>query len=487
MGSIVTEFAPDPHAVEAEQALIGALLVNNDVYDRVHGLIDVDDFYDPIHQDIWTKAGEFIRSGRTATAVTLQPVFAAHEGMAEIGGAAYLARLVGAAVSIFNVKDYAGTIRGCAVRRAMIRRAEDLARDAADFDLDEVEIASRAEAAMSVINDRARPTANRAKSAMRIAATAIDRMTVAYQSGAPLGLMTGIQQLDEATGGLLDGEAWTIAGRPSMGKTAISGQICMNVAKQGHPTLFMSMEMDDDPIAHRLISSIIRGRPHALPYSAMRSPEKYTEDQFKEIIMGAQDLEGMPLRFTPPTLRSLAGLRSEARLVQKEMQTAGDRLRLICVDYLQRIDAEGRTDYERISAAMAGMKTMATEIGCPVLVLAQIGRAAESRTYGQKGEAAIPRPQMSDLKGSGNIEEDSDGVILIHRNDYYLDRMQLPRDEVERSKIIAAREKHKGRVSLMMPKFRSGEVGEFQVRADLAYNTILPPEQGPSQDQLDFG
>lgn len=458
-----------PHNIEAEQALLGALLIDNPKYDRVRTVLKTEHFYDAVHGEIYAAIARRLTDGKTASAVLLKPDFDDHPGLAQIGGAGYLARLAGAAISTFDIGDHAEQIRDLWMRRSILS-ALDEAERAVQGQEDMQAVAGAVEAQMMLIHDQAR-SQDRSETALSAAVRAVERMNDAYQAERALGLMTGISELDEATGGMLAPEVWTLAGRSSMGKTAVALHICKSVADQGVPVFFASLEMDAADLMQRVCSSIIKAEPHAVPYQAMRSAHKLTEDQFRVVVEGMRKVENMPLYISPPSMREIGAIRAEARAVARRSPKP---LGLICVDYLQRVGAPGQGIFETTSNAMAAMKRLATDHDCPVLCLAQLSRAVESRA----GTAeAIPRPRLSDLKGTGNIEEDSDAVILVHRDDYYLDRMANPTDSAKRARLYELRAKAKGWMDLQLAKFRGGEIADFRVKADLAFNTILPPQK----------
>lgn len=477
MNSSVARAPSPPCNIEAEQQLIGAALINNDLVDRVNA--QPDDFYDPLHAEIWRSIVRRVTNGEQATPVLLRPEFSDHPGIADVGGVAYLARLAGAAVAIVSAPDYAKQIAGLARRREILTALDSASMAVASND-DAETVAAALEAEMMVIHDRARPKA-RAKSIARATVDMIDAMSDAYHNDRPSGTPCGIAQIDEHVGGMVAPEIWTLAGRSSMGKTAIALHICKSVALQGVPVLFFSLEMDPPELSQRITSSLMRGRDGAVPYQKMRMAHRLSETEMRCCIETAREAGALPIHISPPSLRSLGGIRAEARAVGRRVAATGKRLGLICVDYIQRVQAPGDREHERIAAAMAGMKDLAVTHNCPVLSLAQLNRDVERRA--SMGDS-IPRPRLSDLQGSGSLEQDSDVVILAQRDEYYFDRMKPPEDEHKRSLFYAAKTKAAGKLQLQIAKFRNGAVDEITCDCDMAFNSILPPAAQTADPEL---
>lgn len=457
--------------IQAEQALLGAAMVENAVVDRVS--IRWEDFHDPVHGAIWREIVERVTNGQLATPTLLRPKFDGDAGLNMLGGAAYLVRLMGAAVSPGDAPAYARQIAGLARRREILTSLE-AAQAAVRGEGDPDTIAATLEAEMMLIHDRARPEA-RAESLLSATHRALEKMSDAYQAGRSTGMSTGIDEIDRMTGGMLAPEVWTLAGRSSMGKTAVALHIALTAAQAGVPVFFASLEMDAADLSQRLLSALWRGKDGAAPYTLLRTPHKLSEAQMRGAVDAGRIAGRLPLSITPPSLRSLGGIRAEARAVSRRFKAKGLRLGLIVVDYIQRVDAPGESQQERISNAMAGMKDLAVTHECPVLSLAQLNRDVERRAGA--GVDAIPRPRLSDLQGSGSLEQDSDVVLLAHRDEYYLDRMRPPPEEANRAKFYATKAKAKGKLEIQIAKFRNGEVGEVLVDADLAHNAILNPER----------
>lgn len=476
--------APEvPHNIGAEQALIGAILVDNSVFDRVSATAE--DFYDPLHARIWLSIARRIQNGEAASPVLLKPEFDADEGMAEVGGPAYLARLAGASVAPSEAPHYAKQIADLARRREMIH-AMERGLGAIQAAENPEAVAAALEAEMMLIHDRARPKA-RAVSFLSAATRMIDRANEAYQSDGAAGLTTGIPAIDGRTGGMMAPEVWVLGARSSMGKTAVALHMAKAAAESGVGALFCSLEMDPEDLSQRIVSSLCAEREVRLPYLMIRNGT-FGADQMRTMLEATRDHEKLPLEITPPSMRSLGAIMAETRAAAARMKAKGRPLGVIFVDYLQKVQAPGDGSYERITNALTGMKELAVRNRCPVVVLAQLNREVEARA--NQGRGSIPRPQMSDLKGSGGIEEDADVIILLHRDEYYLSRMRPSGSGEVRSKSIAELEELKqraaGKLDMLVEKFRNGARFEVTVDCDLPVNRILPPKADP-QDALDFG
>ena len=462
-----------PHNLDAEQALIGAVLVSNEAFDRIR--IEPGDFYDPVHGEIWAAISRRITLGQAATATLLRPDFETHAGMAELGGPAYLARLAGAAVAVSTAPDHAEQIKALARKREIIHALRDAQDGMAKLEPDEV--AARLEAAMMVVHDKARPTA-RAVSFASATVAMVEKAMEAYQSDGVAGLTTGIAEIDDKTGGMIQPELWVVGARASMGKTALALHTARRVAEAGGGVLFCSLEMDPVELSQRLVSSMAGTR---VPYRNIRMG-KMKEEQARAVVETAAEVGALPIEITPPSLRDLGGIAAEVRAAERRLKAKGAPLALVVIDYLQRVQAPGESGVERIGAACAGLKAIAARHGVPVMALAQLNREVEARA--SQGKGGIPRPMLSDLKGAGDIEQDADVVLLLHRDEYYVAR-QKPTSSAaiqDHAKLLDA---CRGKMDIIVAKFRNGAVFEATVDVDLPVNRVKPPAPAV-MDQSEF-
>lgn len=463
-GSNAPEIQAAPHNIEAEQALLGALLVNNDVFDRVASIIEAHHFYDPLHGRIFETAARRIQKNALATPVTLKPFFEGDPGMAEIGGPAYLARLAGAAVSIFNARDYAQTIYDLALRRDLIRIGEEISGKAAAIDV-ESEPADQiveAEQQLYTLAEKGKYEGG-FQSFLKAATEAVEVANAAYQrDGGLAGLSTGLIDMDRKLGGLHPSDLIILAGRPSMGKTSLATNIAFNIAKayrkgeladgsegavDGGCVGFFSLEMSAEQLATRVLSE-----QSEVPSEKIRRGEM-DEDEFRRFVEAARDLERIPLYIDDTPALPISTLAARARRLKR---THG--LDALFVDYLQLVRPASAKDsrVNEVSEITQGLKAIAKELNIPVIALSQLSRQVESRDD--------KRPQLADLRESGSIEQDADVVMFVYREAYYAQKDKP--DEENFAEIEQWQEKMAAiynRAEIIIGKQRHGPTGTVDV------------------------
>jgi len=417
-----------PQNVEAEQALLGAILVNNEAAARVSTFLFADHFFEPVHARIYDSALKVINRGQIANPVTLKTYFENDVALAEIGGASYLARLAASAVTIINAEDYAKAVYDLAIRRELINLGENLVNTAYDADVEtpastQIE---RAEQSLFGLAEKGRneggfqPFSHSLKLAIEMAEAAYQR------DGQLTGVSTGLVDLDRLLGGLHRSDLIILAGRPSMGKTALATNIAFNAARScrhepdgmggqkvvdGAVVGFFSLEMSSEQLATRMLSEQAEIMSERIRRGQME------KQQFLDLVRAAQELEEIPLYIDDTPALSIATLRTRARRL-KRLHGLG----LIVVDYLQLLrSANTRSEnrVQEISEITQGLKALAKELDIPVVALSQLSRQVESRED--------KRPQLSDLRESGSIEQDADVVMFVFREEYYVQRRQ-PRE-----------------------------------------------------------
>ncbi len=419
-----------PNNIEAEQAVLGALLVNNEVYDRLAAFLLPQHFYDPVHAQVYEVAGQRITKGQIASPITLKPVFENDEAFAPLGGAAYLLRLADAAISVFNVLDYGRQVYDMSVRRDLIRLGEDIADGAGDFlnEADAGDQIAQAETRLYSLAEKGRFEGG-FQTFARSVKTAVEMANAAYQRDGKLaGISTGLRDLDTKLGGLHKSDLLILAGRPSMGKTALATNIAFNVAKaykqgersdgtfgtiDGGAVGFYSLEMSAEQLATRILAEQCE-----ISSELIRKGE-LEETQFQKFVEVARVLETKPLFIDDTPALSIGQLAARARRLKRQ-----HGLDLLVVDYLQLVSGDGgargnENRVQEISAITRGLKAIAKELDIPVVALSQLSRRVEDRED--------KRPQLSDLRESGSIEQDADVVMFVYREEYYLSRTE-PRE-----------------------------------------------------------
>jgi len=414
-----------PSNLQAEQALLGALLANNKAYERVSEFLEPDHFADPIHGRIFQAITRRVEAGQLADAVTLKAEFEHSGVLDEVGGTAYLAQLLTAMVGIINAGEYGRAIHDAWLRRQLIDIGEVVVNNAFGADSD-LEGAQQIEAAEQSLFDLATKgsTAGGFVTFDRALTEAIQGAERAFhRSGHVSGLTTGLRDLDAKTGGMHPSDLVILAGRPGMGKTALATNIAYGAAKallaearaQDPNALakkciaIFSLEMSAEQLATRLLAEESR-----VSSDRIRRGDIHQRD-FDRFVQVSRELTGLPIEIDDTPALTLSAMRTRARRLKR---TKG--LALIVIDYLQLMRPAAGTRPENrvleISQITQGLKAIAKELAVPVLALSQLSRQVENRED--------KRPQLSDLRESGTIEQDADAVMFLYREEYYLEQRE---------------------------------------------------------------
>src|SRR5215218_734661 len=495
--SNVLKLAPDagtpvyrsaPHNIEAEQSLLGAILVNNDAFYRVSDFLESKHFFEPIHQTIFDTASSLIRMGKIATPVTLKTFLPADTDIGGMTIGQYLARLAAEATTIINAQDYGRTIYDLALRRDLIGIGEDMVNVAYDAPVD---FAPRAQ-----IEDAERRLYELAESGrydggfQRFAqalTVAVDMAAKAFQRDGKLsGIATGLRDLDVKMGGLQPSDLIIIAGRPGMGKTALATNIAYNIAKahraevQADGTMksanggivgFFSCEMSAEQLATRILAE------QTSIASSMIRRGGITEADFEKIRDYSIELQSLPLYVDETGGLSISQLTARARRLKRQKG-----LDMLVIDYIQLLQGSGRRAQEgrvqEVTEITTGLKALAKELNVPILALSQLSRQVESRDD--------KRPQLSDLRESGSIEQDADVVMFVFREEYYPKNKEPKAGTEEHFKWQDEMGQVHGKAEVIIGKQRHGPTGTVQLAfqadltrfADLADEHKLPERMG---------
>ncbi|EAR51599.1 replicative DNA helicase [Oceanicola granulosus HTCC2516] len=475
-----------PHSIEAEQQLLGAILTNNDVYDRVASIIGAEHFYDPVHAVIYETAAARIVKNALASPVTLKTFLEDHEGLKELGGPAYLVRLAGYAISSYAVRDYAQMIYDLAVRRELIALGHDIADRATRMEVHSEPSAQIVEAEQKLYQLAEKGQAESGfQSFLRAVTDAVNVANAAYQrDGGLAGVSTGLTDLDRKLGGLHKSDLLILAGRPSMGKTSLATNIAFNIAKayrkgqlpdgtegavDGGVVGFYSLEMSAEQLAARILSEAAE-----VPSEQIRRGDM-TEAEFRRFVEAAKSLEACPLYIDDTPALPISQLAARARRLKR---THG--LDVLMVDYLQLVRGTGRSEnrVNEISEITMGLKAIAKELNIPVIALSQLSRQVESRED--------KRPQLSDLRESGSIEQDADVVMFVFREEYYKER-EKPGDH-EMEKMAAWQEEMErlhGKAEVVIGKQRHGPIGTVELSFEgrfTRFGNLVKPWQNAERD-----
>jgi replicative DNA helicase len=472
-----------PHNIEAEQQLLGAILTNNDVYDRISSLVKAEHFYDPVHARIFEIAAARIQKNALASPVTLKAFLEDDAGLKELGGPAYLARLAGAAISSFAARDYAQMLYDLAVRRELIGLGRDIAARAAKVDVASEPKEQIIEAEQRLYKLGEQGVAERGfQSFLKAVTEAVNVANAAYQrDGGLAGISTGLVDLDKKLGGLHPSDLLILAGRPSMGKTSLATNIAFNVAKaykrgrlpdgsegavEGGVVGFYSLEMSAEQLAARILSEASE-----VPSEQIRRGDM-SEVEFRRFVEAAKSLEACPLYIDDTPALPISQVAARARRLKR---THG--LDVLMVDYLQLLKGTGRGEnrVNEVSEITQGLKAIAKELHIPVIALSQLSRQVESRED--------KRPQLSDLRESGSIEQDADVVMFVYRDEYYKEREKPGDHELEKmAQWQSVMESVHGKAEVIIGKQRHGPIGSvdlsFEGRFTRFGNLVKPWQDG---------
>jgi len=450
---------PDLVNIEAEQELLGALLINSKVYDKIADVICAEQFSEHLHGRIYEAISSKIAGGQEPTPVTLRDQFTTEEPIGEITVPQYLGRLAANATSLINARSYAETIVKLANRRMIISKCSEMIDEAYNLEED-LSPADLQEKALDAMYSIVTPESfgggfvsydDAAEKALNMASQAYAR------KGGLAGLSTGFKDLDRQLGGLCDSDLIIVAGRPAMGKTSLATNIAFNVAslcrrnRSNGVVAFFSLEMSDEQLVSRTIAS------EAKISSDRIRRGQFSEDEFKALTKVPKNNEGLPLFIDKQGGISIGQLSARARRLHRQKG-----LSLIVIDYLQLLTGSKRTREGRVqevSEITTGLKALAKELNVPVVALSQLSRQVEQRPD--------KRPQLSDLRESGSIEQDADVVMFVYREEYYLER-EKP-NETGALELAEWRQRMAdvaGIADIIISKQRHGPIGTISLHFD---------------------
>ncbi len=476
-------FRQAPSNIEVEQALLGAILVNNSAYDRVSDFLKAEHFYQPIHRLIYEEAGKIIRMDKIANPITLKTFLPADEKVGDMSLMHYMAHLAAEATSIINTIDYARAIHDLAVRRSLIEVGEEIVNRSYDAPSDvptrdQIEEAEKRLFSLAETGSGSKGFVNFGDALTQ----SVEMAAAAYQREGQLsGYATGLTDLDRRMGGLQPSDLIILAARPGMGKTSLATNIAYNVAaafepetqvdgtikaKNGGRVGFFSLEMSAEQLATRIISEQAE-----VSSSKIRRGE-ITPAEYDKLTYAVQDMQSKPLFIDQTGGISIAQLSTRARRLKRQQG-----LDLLIIDYVQLMTGSAKNNGNRvqeITEITTGLKALAKELDTPIIALSQLSRAVESRDD--------KRPQLSDLRESGSIEQDADVVMFIYREEYYLQNKEPPQDDPSYADWYTKIEKSRGIAEVIVAKQRHGPTGtvplsftpQYTRFSDLADPSRLP-------------
>jgi len=452
-----------PCNIEAEQALIGSILVSNEIYDEIALIINAQKFFDPIHAKIFDTIVMLISKGLLANPITLKNHFENNEGLKELGGQEYLIKITKfSTTSVKQVIDYANIVHEMHVRRELIKISESVLNEASNNN----EIASsgeemiqNAEKSLFDLAERGHFNQSFLKFEQALKQT-IEMATSAYKNEEGIvGVPTGLTDLDSRLGGMHKQDLIIIAGRPSMGKTALATNIAFhaakNIEKKGSKSTvsFFSLEMSSEQLATRILSEQSRIRSNDIRRG------KVSEKEFEQFIETSKNIFELPLYIDETPAITISAISNRSRRIKRLFG-----LDLIVIDYIQLMRTSGKRDWGRvqeISEITQGLKALAKELDVPVLALSQLSRQVEQRDN--------KKPQLSDLRESGSIEQDADVVMFIYREAYYLENKEPTLGSIEHAEWQQKMDEISSLAEIMISKQRHGPTGNVKVEFEAMY------------------
>jgi replicative DNA helicase len=472
-----------PHNIEAEQALLGAILVNNEAFYRVSDFLGGEHFYEPVHREIYEVCGKIIRAGKAATPITVK-TFLPEQLVADVTMPQYLARLAAEATTVINAADYGQTVYDLALRRSLILIGEEVAATAYESDV-ELTAPKQIEEAEKQLFDLAekgrydggfQPFNEALREAIEMASEAYSR------DGTLSGMATGLSDLDRLMGGLQKSDLIILAARPAMGKSSLATNIAFHVARSwkgeitpdghrktvdGGQVALFSLEMSAEQLATRILAE-----QSGIPSSDIRRGNIH-ESQFSRLVDTSQMMSQVPLYIDDTGGLSIAQLAARARRLKRQKG-----LDLLIIDYVQLLSGSTRRANENrvqeLTEITTTLKALAKELSIPIVALSQLSRQVENRDD--------KRPQLADLRESGSIEQDADVVLFIYREEYYLKNKEPKEGTPEHLAWQGEMEKVHGRAEVIIGKQRHGPTGTVQLAfeanltrfSDLARSEYLP-------------
>jgi len=451
-----------PCNIEAEQAVIGSVLVSNDIYDDISPILDSQKFYDPIHVKIFTTIESLIAKGLLANPITLKNYFENNEGLKELGGQEYLIKITKFSTSTKQAIDYANIVHEMHVRRELIKISENVLDQASSRD--EIshsgeEMIQNAEKSLFDLAERGHFNQSFMKFESALKQT-IEMAKNAYQNEEGIvGVPTGLADLDSRLGGLHKQDLIIIAGRPSMGKTALATNIAFHAAKNiekketKSTVAFFSLEMSSEQLSTRILSEQSKIRSNDIRRG------KVSEKEFEQFIETSKNIFELPLYIDETPAITIAAISNRSRRIKRLYG-----LELIVVDYIQLMKSNTTKEYNRvqeISEITQGLKALAKELDVPVLALSQLSRAVEQRDD--------KKPQLADLRESGSIEQDADVVMFVYREAYYLERKEPTLGSVEHAEWQQKMDEVSRLAEIMIGKQRHGPTGNVKVEFEAMY------------------
>ena len=450
-----------PSNIEAEQHLLGSVLINNDIIDEIANIINYEKFYDPIHVKIYEVIENLNSKGMIANPITLKNYFEKNQGLDDVGGVEYLVKLTRFSSSVKQAVDYAKIVHENYVKRELIQISHQIKYDSVSTEDDKSSdlIIEDAEKSLFDLAERG----SFSQSFMKFNLALDQSISMAEQAmkndQGIVGVPTGLTDLDEKLGGLHKSDLVIIAGRPSMGKTALATNIAYHAAKNiqlkgtKSSVAFFSLEMSSEQLSTRILSEQSRIKSNDIRRG------KATEEELSRYIETSRDIYELPLYIDETPAIAISTLSNRARRIKRK-----NGLSLIVVDYIQLMKTNSKRNdgrVQEISEITQGLKALAKELSVPVLALSQLSRAVEQRDD--------KKPQLADLRESGSIEQDADVVLFVFREEYYEEKKQPKLGSIEHAEWQSKMSDIAGLAEILIGKQRHGPTGNVQVEFEGMY------------------
>ena len=450
-----------PSNIEAEQHLLGSVLVNNDIIDEIANIISSEKFYDPIHIKVYEVIENLNSKGMIANPITLKNFFEKNQGLDDVGGVEYLVKLTRFSSSVKQALDYAKIVHENYVKRELLQISHNIKDDSLNSQDDKSSdlIIEDAEKSLFDLAERGSFSQSFIKFNLALDQSIIMAEQAMKNDQGIVGVPTGLTDLDEKLGGLHKSDLVIIAGRPSMGKTALATNIAYHAAKniQSKGTkssvAFFSLEMSSEQLSTRILSEQSRIKSNDIRRG------KATEEELGRYIETSRDIYELPLYIDETPAITISTLSNRARRIKRLFG-----LSLIVVDYIQLMRTSSKRNdgrVQEISEITQGLKALAKELSVPVLALSQLSRAVEQRDD--------KKPQLADLRESGSIEQDADVVLFVFREEYYEEKKQPKLGSIEHAEWQSKMSDIAGLAEILIGKQRHGPTGNIQVEFEGMY------------------
>lgn len=443
--------------VEEEAALLGAMLQERSLIDPVADRVKAEHFFEPLHGRIFEAILDLHNQGKVASPITLKSVLADDPSMKEVGGPSYLVTIMGNGASVIGARDFADEIRALAQKRALADSLRNIMQECHRGDSKPRDLVAAVETALA-------GTLETDEAAQQLSAyQAVQRVLDGFDKPEH-GVSCGIGPIDEGLGAILPKQLVIMAGRPSMGKSAVASSYALGAASRGHGVLFVSLEMSAEELGERIAADMCFDTSCQVPYSAI-TDRRVTGEQGRQIVRVMDRLDQIPLSIVDTASCTIGKLNALVRRHSRRLAAQGRKLELVVVDYLQLMRPDRNTENrtQEITQVSMGLKAIAKEHGVAVLALAQLSRSVEARSD--------KRPIMADLRESGQIEQDADAIVFLFRPEYYLQQAE-PLEAANRPKWEQLMAEARGKIEFIVAKRRRGRTGTTHGRFYGAFQAV---------------